>query len=153
MESFLVLSDVHESKKELKNFLLKYQKDFSGVFFAGDGLKSFEDLSFHLPIYKVKGNCDFFPHLDDPLELYLSVENIKIWLLHGHQYSVKSGLDKLIFQAINNNQQIVIFGHTHLPYKKEHQGIWFFNPGSFAQGSYGILRVEKENFYLELQNF
>ena len=115
MESFLVLSDVHESKRELKSFLLKYQNEFSGIFFAGDGLRCFENLPLNLPIYKVKGNCDFYSNTKESLELHLRVEDIKIWLLHGHQYSVKSGLDKLIFQAINNNQQIVIFGHTHLP--------------------------------------
>lgn len=149
---FLILSDVHHAAKDLKRFLKKHRQRFSGLIFAGDGLKSLEGLAVDFPIYAVKGNCDE-PALPAPLEMFFELEGLPIWLLHGHRFAVKGDLDLLETKALEKKPRMVIFGHTHAPYRQEKNGIWFFNPGSFAEGFYGILTLHEKDFDLEYEEY
>ena len=53
--------------------------------FCGDGLSSLSDLMLNKNFYAVKGNCDFVA-FDE--ELTLEAEGVKIFVTHGHKYSV-----------------------------------------------------------------
>lgn len=93
-------------------------------------------------IIALRGNCDSevdqmllnFPILSDFTNLFLGDK--RIFATHGHLFKQ----DKLSI----DNDDILIFGHTHLPLA-EKKDIFMFNPGSitFPKGgnpnSYGIL--------------
>ena len=49
---------------------------------------------------------------------------------HGHLFNVKSGLMKLRYKALEQNANIVCFGHSHILGIEKVDDILFINPGS-----------------------
>ena len=81
-------------------------------------------------IINVKGNCDLSTNTPND-----RVEEIclkKIFLTHGHRYSVKEGLAKLRYKALETEADIVLYGHTHIGKIDFEEGIWYINPGSVS---------------------
>lgn len=89
----------------------------------------------------------------------------RVGLIHGHQFEPeRQGIlgrlrqllgprpepnalpDFLLHQFADDNVQAIVFGHTHQPYVKMHNGVLLFNPGAAFPGpdrtpSVGILDV------------
>jgi putative phosphoesterase len=82
-------------------------------------------------IINVKGNCDF--SVGKPNDRLEEVCGKKIFLTHGHRYSVKEGLSKLKYKALETGADIVLYGHTHIAKIDYEEGIWYINPGSAAE--------------------
>ncbi len=108
----------------------------------------------NLVVLSVKGNCDsLFTHFDTPYERLVTLGGRKLLMMHGHTHGVKGSYGVAAAHAASEGAEILLFGHTHLPYegKIEVKGrcVHLFNPGSIgAKGeSYGILTV-RENGYL-----
>ena len=71
-------------------------------------------------------------------------------LTHGHRYSVKSGYDALLARAVEVGADIVVFGHTHVPFLKTipkgtevsgkilERPTYLFNPGSVSTDPDGL---------------
>ena len=82
------------------------------------------------PTIAVKGNLD---QTTLPEEKILEINNLKIGLIHGHQFL---SLDEQIlkYKALEMGVDILIFGHTHRFFynKYEYMGkeVILFNPGS-----------------------
>lgn len=82
-------------------------------------------------IIAVRGNCDsevdqmllHFP-MTAPWQQILT-EKQRLFLTHGHLY----GPDNLPPLATDD---VLIFGHTHLPVAEKHGEIFLFNPGSVS---------------------
>lgn len=98
--------------------------------------------SISIPYRAVRGNCDRFSFDDDVIELTL--ENKKILMTHGHIYNVKLGYAALLNNAFCRGVDIVLFGHTHVPYCEEFDGLLAVNPGSlkYGQKTYAIFEIE-----------
>lgn len=126
-------------------------------FFLGDGerdLARLEDNFPDLPIYAVRGNCDF--NTDLQRLILCNVEGVIIFATHGHLSNVKREDDfrTLIYQAKEAGADIALFGHTHYQYLAEHDGITLLNPGSAGYGyypGYAILNIENGTFTAELR--
>jgi len=154
-----VISDIHGSLYYLNKALECFKKEEADyILILGDILyhgsrnplpKDYNPklVAKKLNLYKnkiiaLRGNCDSevdqmilnFPILSDFTNLFL--ENKRIFATHGHLF-IK---DKLSI----DNDDILIFGHTHLPLA-EKKDIFIFNPGSITfpkdgnPNSYGIL--------------
>ena len=81
-----------------------------------------------------------------------------LFITHGHRYGVKSGLGALIAQAVKEDADAVIFGHTHEPLDMTllpehtnerfgiclHKPLHVFNPGSlgYRPHSFGTLTIQ-----------
>lgn len=78
----------------------------------------------------VKGNCDI--DRSAKVEQIIELENKKIFMTHGHEYGVKSGLLNLHYRGMEVGADIVLYGHTHIASIEKHDGIWFVNPGSVS---------------------
>ena len=78
----------------------------------------------------VRGNCDFDKTL--PSEELIFVGDHKILVTHGHKYRVYYGLECLKEEALNVGADIVLYGHTHVPYT-EYGDVCIANPGSLAE--------------------
>lgn len=86
-------------------------------------------------VYAVSGNCDV---MRGPVEAkpdcFMEIEGFKLWVTHGHLYMGETRqISELAWWGQSMEQDIVIFGHTHVPVFKQVSGIWLLNPGSPAR--------------------
>lgn len=101
----------------------------------------------NLPVTVVAGNCDRM--LAARADEYVDIAGKTIWLTHGHRNNVKYGVQDLIWWGKQYDSDIVVFGHTHVPYNAWHEGILLFNPGSpslprgGSSPSYGIIHIQE----------
>lgn len=94
----------------------------------------------------IQGNCDAEVDgmvLDfDILTPYkkLSIDNLTLHLTHGHKFNPEKPLDA-------NEGDIVLFGHSHVPFDKIIDGVRYLNPGSVS-----IPKENSANSYILLNN-
>ena len=74
----------------------------------------------------------------------MDIDGVKIFITHGHLYSVKQILLELEKVAEKYKVNAVCFGHTHIPYLNEKLGIKYFNPGALKDNRYGVLLIENK---------
>lgn len=145
---FLILSDSHGNVYNIRQVLLKHQ-GIENIIFLGDGVKDFENLGADLNGRKVTmvcGNCDFGCEL--PAVETLIAEEKKIYITHGHKFSVKYGTDSLLAQAYKERANLVLFGHTHNQYIDYIEGMHVVNPGSINEGFYAVADVTKQGIVI-----
>ena len=148
MKKILVLSDSHSYFDKVLKIFEKEKPDI--VIGAGDGIKDIEELSYIYPkaeYYMVKGNCDYFDRSHNEENLF-EIDNIKIFLTHGHLYGVKRSLSSIKEIGKKLSVSLIVFGHTHKPYIEKDGDITLFNPGATEDGRYGIIILEKGNIEL-----
>ncbi len=125
----LIISDTHGKHNRL-NEIQEEAGDIDLLIHLGDIADGefYLDVLFDCPKHLIRGNNDFF--LDLPEEKIFQLGKYKVWITHGHQYYVYSGTKVLEQEGREKGADIVMFGHTHLPYLKEKDGIILLNPGS-----------------------
>ena len=138
----LVLSDSHRSLGAMLDAVDAEKPD--AVIHLGDHITDAEELRYvydKLPVCAVAGNCDYAPEARE--ELVTEYAGVRFFLTHGHRYGVKSGTEALRAAAVRCGAQVVLFGHTHIPFSEEQDGLWLMNPGACGYGrcSYGIVEV------------
>ena len=140
----LITSDIHSNTKNLDK-LKQIYPNIKTHLNAGDSELSLNYLK-ERDIISVLGNTDY----DNNLEKYkiLFINNKKILLIHGHEFNVKQSLINLSYFAKSLEVDIVIFGHTHIPFNKIINNILYINPGSLGfDNTYVILKENKVRFY------
>lgn len=143
---FIIFSDSHGYTNSMSDVLYDIDyKDCDLVIHLGDYVKDAEKLEIEHPNFNIcfiSGNNDF--KFIENNEKILEVEGKRILACHGHKYNVKIGLERLLITAKQRHFDIVLFGHTHIPYNNEIDGILFLNPGSITQnGAYCVLTINK----------
>jgi len=147
----LVMSDTHGNYKAVQQLLDTYLKHVSAVIHLGDIT---QDLISHNKtglenFHIVNGNVDFMGNPDYE-ERVIELSGKKIFITHGHRYSVKSGLDNLVYKAQELGVNACLFGHTHQQIMFKQDGILFLNPGSptyprvGSEKGYALLRISEE---------
>ncbi len=125
----VVVSDTHRSisgfldkvKTMPKPDLIIHLGDYTS-----DGEKIEKELGVN--VVQVKGNCDMgFSYRDEEL---LEIGGKKIFLTHGHKYSVKMNSDSLYYRGLELGADIVLYGHTHVAEIIREEKIIIMNPGS-----------------------
>lgn len=149
-----ILSDTHiRYGKSLPNYVWDALEDVDMILHAGDILIEgiLEDLEILAPVVAVRGNCDW--ELSDlPETTIVSAEKIKIGITHGHLGRGGSTPQRAYNLFQDQEVDIIVFGHSHIPYKEVYNGITLFNPGSPTDKrgqpafSLGILTVRDEHF-------
>lgn len=99
-----------------------------------------------MPILAVKGNNDY--NMAPPL-LVVTIGGKKIFVTHGHRYGVYMGVQSLYYAGVEQQADIIIYGHTHRADHIEANGVDIINPGSLSgvrSGSctYAIISIDIE---------
>lgn len=146
----LVISDAHGNRAAICEALRRQVRPPDALLFLGDGLRDLPDLpDGRTALYAVAGNCDgylpFFTEGEERELCLLSLGEHRLLLTHGHRFGVKSGCGALLAYAAQAGADIVLYGHTHLPYAEvipagtalgglvTERPIYLFNPGSIGQ--------------------
>ena len=147
-----VFSDSHGISDNMLHAV--YVEEPDAVIFLGDGerdLKPMRRRYPNLPIHAVCGNCDVGFSLPD--KLLLTLEGVRIFAVHGHRHDVKydRGLDYLLRSALHEQADVVLFGHTHVPYCERREGVLLLNPGAcgYFQPKYARLFLENGEAWAE----
>lgn len=91
-------------------------------------------------LYQVRGNCD--RESREAVTLLRKISGVSFYITHGYEQGVKFGLEKLAAFAKEEGCSVALYGHTHGARLTEIDGVTLFNPGSAANGSYGIIKIE-----------
>lgn len=140
----IVMSDSHKNFNSILR-IMDQETERDLLIHAGDVQQDVEDILSvwpEIPIEYVLGNNDYGV-FGVPYQRLFSFGGKKIFLTHGHMYHVKSSLIRLIRHAQKLGADICVFGHTHLPYLQEVQGMWVLNPGS-TRNSYAVIEVQED---------
>lgn len=144
MSKILVVSDSHGLTKELEEIKKRHQQEVDLMIHCGDSQLMADDKTM-AGFVAVRGNCDFDARI--PNERLEQIAGRKIYVTHGHKYSVKSSLMSLNYRAREAEADIVCFGHSHVLGAEVIDGVLFLNPGSILLPRE---RVEKTYVLLEL---
>lgn len=139
----LVFSDSHGRKGKVKK-ILESHKDPDAVIFLGDGEADLEllNLSEDTALYQVRGNCDRVSRA--AVTLVEEIAGVRFYITHGYEQGVKYGLGKFAALAKEEGCRAALFGHTHRVHLSEEDGVFLFNPGSAANGDYGMILIDGE---------
>lgn len=151
MTRLLLISDSHRDKQTLSK-IIRNEQDFDRVIFLGDGIEDVEDafLSSSKPITFVAGNCDTDYCISS--ERVIKIENINIFVTHGHFYDVKLTLKNVTQAAKSKDCSVAFIGHTHIQTDETVDGIRIINPGSISYlGNYAIITIDNDKLNVELK--
>jgi putative phosphoesterase len=131
----VVVSDTHSSPHEnIAKHLTALAPD--AIFHAGDigDLSVLAELAKFAPLYAVRGNIDTRAHeLPDLLTLDLEGggRRLRVLLVHIAVYGPKlrAEIGRI---ARAEHAQLVVCGHSHVPFIGQDRGITVFNPGSIG---------------------
>lgn len=129
----LIFSDSHGRIDHLLE-VLKLHPDYEAIFHLGDVLGDADRIRrlTPYPVYMVKGNCDSFSEL--PEKLTVEFGGRRIAMCHGHRYlGFGGGTDSLRYFGLQEQADVVMFGHTHRPLLEKREGLILLNPGSISQ--------------------
>ena len=138
----LVISDSHGAKNNIARAIALETPD--AVLHLGDRVTDCIDVELEYPdilLRSIRGNCDRSSAGLDIDEFVLCGK--RLLMTHGHLYGVKTGYSRIIDAAIIRSVDVLLFGHTHIPYYSVIDGIAVINPGSLGEGtkSYAVLEI------------
>ena len=135
MKRFLIFSDNHGINIYLKEVLDQIGTDFDGVVQLGDCQNA-----------ETEQDCDGMSKL--PAAALIALGGHKVFITHGHIYGARPSVPLMTDIAKENGADIVMYGHTHVPYLKQVFGVTVLNPGSISlprqedgKKSYAIMTV------------
>lgn len=155
MLRILIMSDSHGRNENVELAIAQVREEigeFQMLVHLGDvgDARELESLA-GVPCYIVRGNTDYDAKL-------LNVNVIeagghRIFATHGHLYQVDMRLDLLRFAALENDCDIAMYGHTHVPYLEEDpDDVTILNPGSISKPrqadhryTYMVMEIDDED--------
>lgn len=156
----LIVSDTHNAVFDSVISALCREKDVDVIIHCGDFYDDVLKICEAMGVsryYRVPGNCDRLP-ADIDRTIMLELEGKKIMITHGHQHGVKFGLEQLKAEAEKRGADIVLFGHTHVAWEEEDNGILYLNPGSTilpndGDTAYAVMEITEGNVNWKIIKF
>ena len=150
MMKALVMADTHGHRARIAQAVTRFS-DVDIILHLGDNSRDADVIRglTKTPVYAVRGNCDIAS--DTETELLLTLEGVRVLLTHGHRQNVKTSLLNLGLYAQEQEANVALFGHTHLPTEQYYENILLYNPGSLGEPrnlrpSVGLLTLDKGIF-------
>lgn len=134
----IVISDSHSDPHPA---LFSKLNKYNSIIHCGDISSSdvIDDLKQYCSVlYAVQGNVESIETSNlFPEEMVIELEGLQIYVTHELRCSVEYFYETML-QSKYKDVKLVLFGHTHIPYKKKYKSVTFFNPGSIAPPRYNI---------------
>ena len=143
----LVMSDSHGKTRNVHKAIQK-EEHVDMIIHLGDKYCDFEEIvgCYDIQAHGVVGNIDYFD--EGPSYKLIDIEGKKVFISHGHRYKVNHDLEMLKFKAKDLGADIVLYGHSHVPYIED-GNMYIMNPGSISEPrtekypSYALLEISK----------
>ncbi len=153
----LVMSDSHGYISNAK-IALDRNPEVKMVLHLGDYCRDATQLTQMYPDIKfeyVYGNCDIGIGAI-PADRTIDIEGKKIFMTHGHRYSVKWDYNRILEKAESEKSDVILYGHTHIANIDYVNKFLIVNPGSISESrsnlseSYAILDISDGKVNAEL---
>ena len=155
MLRILIMSDSHGRNENVELAIAQVREEigeFQMLIHLGDvgDARELESLA-GVPCYIVRGNTDYDAKLLNAN--VIEAGGHRIFATHGHLYQVDMRLDLLRFAALENNCDIAMYRHTHVPYLEEDpDDVTILNPGSISKPrqadhryTYMVMEIDDED--------
>ena len=155
MLRILIMSDSHGRNENVELAIAQVREEigeFQMLIHLGDVVdaRELESLA-GVPCYIVRGNTDYDAKLLNAN--VIEAGGHRIFATHGHLYQVDMRLDLLRFAALENDCDIAMYGHTHVPYLEEDpDDVTILNPGSISKPrqadhryTYMVMEIDDED--------
>ena len=155
MLRILIMSDSHGRNENVELAIAQVREEigeFQMLIHLGDvgDAREIESLA-GVPCYIVRGNTDYDAKLLNAN--VIKAGGHRIFATHGHLYQVDMRLDLLRFAALENDCDIAMYGHTHVPYLEEDpDDVTILNPGSISKPrqadhryTYMVMEIDDED--------
>ena len=155
MLRILIMSESHGRNENVELAIAQVREEigeFQMLIHLGDvgDARELESLA-GVPCYIVRGNTDYDAKLLNAN--VIEAGGHRIFATHGHLYQVDMRLDLLRFAALENDCDIAMYGHTHVPYLEEDpDDITILNPGSISKPrqadhryTYMVMEIDDED--------
>jgi uncharacterized protein len=157
----LIISDTHMPKKgnhlpdEIQDRL---SEGVDYILHAGDWSDRtlYEELCKWGTVYGVRGNVEAEDWKDIlPDKQIIEIGHLSIGIVHGHLGKGKATPERAFHLCQDDDVDLIIFGHSHIPFLEKRNNKILFNPGSPTdkrrqkEFSYGLLTVGEKSFQLE----
>lgn len=155
MLRILIMSDSHGRNENVELAIAQVREEigeFQMLIHLGDvgDARELESLA-GVPCYIVRGNTDYDAKLLNAN--VIEAGGHRIFATHGHLYQVDMRLDLLRFAALENDCDIAMYGHTHVPYLEEDpDDVTILNPGSITKPrqadhryTYMVMEIDDED--------
>lgn len=155
MLRILIMSDSHGRNENVELAIEQVREEigeFQMLIHLGDvgDAREIESLA-GVPCYIVRGNTDYDAKLLNAN--VIKAGGHRIFATHGHLYQVDMRLDLLRFAALENDCDIAMYGHTHVPYLEENpDDVTILNPGSISKPrqadhryTYMVMEIDDED--------
>lgn len=155
MMRILIMSDSHGRNENVELAIAQVREEigeFQMLIHLGDvgDARELESLA-GVPCYIVRGNTDYDAKLLNAN--VIEAGGHRIFATHGHLYQVDMRLDLLRFAALENDCDIAMYGHTHVPYLEEDpDDVTILNPGSISKPrqadhryTYMVMEIDDED--------
>ncbi len=155
MLRILIMSDSHGRNENVELAIEQVREEigeFQMLIHLGDvgDARELESLA-GVPCYIVRGNTDYDAKLLNAN--VIEAGGHRIFATHGHLYQVDMRLDLLRFAALENDCDIAMYGHTHVPYLEEDpDDVTILNPGSISKPrqadhryTYMVMEIDDED--------
>ena len=152
----LAISDSHGRLSALRE-AVQAHPDAEMILFLGDGDREIDVIRGELlptqQLIAVRGNNDWASR--EPDDRIVEVCGVRILMTHGHRYHVKWGPDEAIAAARAQNAQILLYGHTHVPFDEYLDGLYIMNPGSVGfpdagPRTYGVIELRSAGILMNV---
>ena len=158
MKKIIIFSDTHGHSEDAC-YVIDREDRVDMIIHAGDVAKDAEDIECiyeSIPIYYVCGNCDSFSRAPSVRECNRFGK--KFFITHGHGYHVKSETEidypTIAHEGKERDADIVVFGHTHIPYIGYYGKSTIINPGSLRYGrTYAICTIDGDKVRADIKKF
>ena len=155
MLRILIMSDSHGRNENVELAIAQVREEigeFQMLIHLGDvgDARELESLA-GVPCDIVRGNTDYDAKLLNAN--VIEAGGHRIFATHGHLYQVDMRLDLLRFAALENDCDIAMYGHTHVPYLEEDpDDVTILNPGSISKPrqadhryTYMVMEIDDED--------
>ena len=127
----LVLSDSHGHRENMLRAVEQIAPDL--IIHLGDCVRDTECLEQSypaIPLWQVRGNCDFAPTAPESgLE---ELDGVRIFFAHGHRHNVKINMDSFCNSVYFSGARLGLYGHTHRARWNRVGAVEILNPGSIG---------------------
>lgn len=146
----IVISDTHGETDKAEEVIKRYN-NIDLIIHLGDYFRDAQKIAAlfpSIPVEYIYGNSDFLIG-DVPSEKTLECGGKKIFITHGHRYSVKWDYDRLHKKAQELKVDALLFGHTHIPELIQEKNYILLNPGSLSDPrddsdeSYAMIEIDE----------